>query len=1079
MLLIGLGLTAATGVVSAADSPLWLRNSSISPDGKQIAFTYKGDIFVVPVSGGRAVQLTTNQAYDTNPMWSPDSKEIAFQSTRTTGGYDIYVIPAVGGTSRRITTASASESLRAWMNDSTLLFSSRQIGSPVTVINPAVNQLYTVNAKHPGRPKLYANINAMSADFDRNGKMVYEDKKGYENDFRKHERSSGTNDIWIKDGAKYTKLTDFNGHDKNPNWTASGDIVYVCEQDGTLNVWSMKGDGSGKTQLTRFTEHPVRSLSVADNGTMAFSWNGELYTLVSGAEPRKVNVQIISDDYNADHQKRLLTSGATYGTLSPDGEEVAFVVRGDVYVTSVKYKTTRQITDTPGQERYVSWSADGKSLVYDGERDGQWKLYIAKNEDPASKGFAYSKKVGETLLYAPADGKPAQQPSYSPDGKKIAFLEDRQEIRVIDPKTKAVHTALDRKYNYSYSDGDVEFSWSPDSNWLLTSYIGIGGWNNTDVALVKEDGSEVVDLTESGYSDANSRWAMKGRAICYETGRYGMKSHGSWGNQWDVVIMMLNGDAWDEFNRTEEEAELDKDQEKEKKDDADSKDKKDKKDKKGKKDKKDKKDKKGKDSVKPLEFDLENRAYRTKRLTGLSGALGDYWLSDDGSKLYYTMRNADGKTNLMERDVREGETKILVPGISGGIEADKKGEKLLMVSRKGMYLVKLSDGSKEEIEFEAPYNNTPSKEREYIYRHMLSQVNDKFYDKNLHGVDWKKYGEAYARFLPHINNNYDFADLLSEILGELNASHTGGSYRPSGAKWDTGNLGAYFDDNYDGAGLKINEVLKRGPLSAKKYNVKPGDVITAIDGVTIEPEADYFPLLEGKADRNVMLSMKRVNGKNDTIMVKPVDYIRDLQYERWVERNEHIVDSVSGGRIGYVHIEGMDSESFSNVYSKLLGKYRNREAVVVDTRWNGGGWLHNDVALLLSGKKYVDYSPRGQYVGSDPFSQWTKPSVMLVNESNYSDAHGTPYTYQTLKIGDIVGAPIPGTMTAVWWETQVDPTIVFGIPQVTSLDINGKPLENKQLNPEVIIYNNPGDVERGHDAQLEGAVRHLLDKLKK
>ena len=269
------------------------------------------------------------------------------------------------------------------------------------------------------------------------------------------------------------------------------------------------------------------------------------------------------------------------------------------------------------------------------------------------------------------------------------------------------------------------------------------------------------------------------------------------------------------------------------------------------------------------------------------------------------------------------------------------------------------------------------------------------------------------------------------------------------------------------------------PLSAKKYNVKPGDIITAIDGVTIEPGADYFPLLEGKEDRNVMLAMKRVNGKSDTIMVKPVDYIRDLQYERWVERNEHIVDSVSGGRIGYVHIEGMDSESFSNVYSKLLGKYRNREAVVVDTRWNGGGWLHNDVALLLSGKKYVDYSPRGQYVGSDPFSQWTKPSVMLVNESNYSDAHGTPYTYQTLKIGDIVGAPIPGTMTAVWWETQIDPSIVFGIPQVTSLDINGKPLENKQLNPEVIIYNNPGDVEHGHDAQLEGAVRHLLEKLDK
>ena len=147
---------------------------------------------------------------------------------------------------------------------------------------------------------------------------------------------------------------------------------------------------------------------------------------------------------------------------------------------------------------------------------------------------------------------------------------------------------------------------------------------------------------------------------------------------------------------------------------------------------------------------------------------------------------------------------------------------------------------------------------------------------------------------------------------------------------------------------------------------------------------------------------------------------------------------------------------------------------MVDTRWNGGGWLHNDIAILLSGKKYVDYSPRGQYVGSDPFSQWTKPSVMLTNEANYSDAHGTPYTYKTLKIGKLVGAPVPGTMTAVWWEQQIDPTIVFGIPQVTSLDVNGKPLENQQLNPDIEVYNNPGEELNGIDRQLEAAVKALL-----
>ena len=175
----------------------------------------------------------------------------------------------------------------------------------------------------------------------------------------------------------------------------------------------------------------------------------------------------------------------------------------------------------------------------------------------------------------------------------------------------------------------------------------------------------------------------------------------------------------------------------------------------------------------------------------------------------------------------------------------------------------------------------------------------------------------------------------------------------------------------------------------------------------------------------------------------------------------------------------MDSPSFRTIYDRLLGKYRNCDAVVVDTRFNGGGWLHNDVAQLLSGKEYVRFTPRGQYIGSEPFSQWTKPSVMLVNEANYSDAYGTPYTYQALKIGDLVGAPVPGTMTAVWWETQIDPTIVFGIPQVTSLDMKGEALENKQLIPEVIIYNTPADIVSGNDAQLRGAVEVLLKKTQK
>lgn len=793
-----------------------------------------------------------------------------------------------------------------------------------------------------------------------------------------------------------------------------------------------------------------------------------------GSEPQKLAVEIIADQYDGDRVKYFTDRGATTMAVSPSGNELAFVIRGDVYVTDAKYKTTKRITDTPAQERYVSFSKDGRTLVYDSDRDGYWQLFTATIKNPDEKQFAYATEIVEEPLYKCATA--AQQPVFSPDGNKIAFLEDRTEIRVIDPKTKKVNTALDGKYNYSYTDGDVSFSWSPDSKWLLADYIGIGGWNNTDIALVKADGSEVIDLTESGYSDGNAKWVLGGKAITYHTGKYGMKSQGSWGNQGDILMMALDGEAWDNFNATEEEIALMEKAEKEKKEKEEKAKEGNKKDKKkGKKD--DKKDDKSKD----LTFDLANRKHRMARLTGSSAFVGDYFMNPKGTKFYYVARATEGGYNLMERDLKKGDTKVLIKGVSGGIETDAKGENIFLITGSGLKKIDLAKGSTENIEFEAPYDRKPSLEREYIFDHMVRQVNDKFYDKNIHGIDWTGYGEHYRQFLPYINNNEDFSILMSEILGELNASHTGSGHRADGASLQTAELGAFFDPAYEGDGLKVTEVLPRGPLAARKVNVKPGDIIMSVDGKKIEAGKDYYPLLEGKAGKKTRLEIRRADGKTDFAEIKPMQkwYLSDHLYKRWVEHNQAVVDSLSGGKIGYVHVEGMDGSSYQTVYDQLLGKYRNCDAVIVDTRFNGGGWLHNDIALLLGGKEYVRFMPRGKYIGSEPFSQWTKPSVMLVNESNYSDAHGTPFVYQTLGIGDVVGAPIPGTMTAVWWETQIDPSLYFGIPQVTSVDMQGNVLENHQLNPDVLIYNNPADELSGNDAQLAGAVKHLLSKTAK
>lgn len=1070
-------LTAAMAMVCAASqaasdgAPLWLRNTAISPDGNTIAFTFRGDIYTVPYTGGQATRLTTVDAYDSSPVWSPDGKQIAFSSNRN-GSTDIFIVDANGGQPRRLTTHSGSETPLAFAGDK-IIFTGNIMPSQKAINGYVFPQLYTVPVSG-GRPELLLSLPAISLSVDNNGRILYTDKKGYEDKFRKHEQSSGTSDVWLVEGALsgkpvFRQLTHTPYHSVNPQWGGGNSFYYVSEADSTLNVYAASLDGTTPRQLTHFTKHPVRTLSVAQNGNMAFSQNGEIYTMTAGSEPVKLPVTIVADN-GEQTEKPVAYTRTSRMALAPAGDEVALVVRGDIFTTPADYSTTRRITATPGQERTVSFSPDGRFMVYDSERDGRWQLYKAEigKKDPS---FTYAETITETPLNT-GEGD-AFQPVISPDGKKVAFLRNRTTLCVLDLQSGKTTVVMPGQYAYSYTDGDLSYSWHPDSEWILfNGYIGKGGWNNSDVAAISADGKEIVNLTESGYSDGNARWTPDGRGVLYESDRNGYRSHGSWGSQTDVFVMWLDPDAYEKFNRSKEDIALDETMEKMAKKEAKANDKKDSKGK-GKKAKAE-----AKKEAKKAPLDFANRHDRRQLLTPNSSSLGDFWLNPKGDKLYY-VTSFDDDGDLWVMDLKEQKPKMLKKGWGyGRLLPDSASKKLYTVANGAIKSYNLGSGDVKSIDFRAKSSLNAPAEREYMFDHMKSLVQNKFYDKNIHGIDWNGYTEEYGRFLPYINNRYDFAELLSEVLGELNASHTGGrAYGSSSPLTATAYLGAFFDPEYRGDGLRISEVIARGPLFNKK-EIVPGTIITAIDGQPVKAGEDYFPLLAGKAGSKTRLSVTLPSGEQKTITVKPISQGANnaLLRDRWVARNQAIVDSLSGGRIGYVSIQGMDSPSFREVYEQALGKYRNCDALIVDTRYNGGGWLHNDVALLLSGKKYVDYSPRGQYIGSDPFSQWTKPSVMLINECNYSDAHGTPYTYKTLGIGKLVGAPVPGTMTAVWWETQVDPSIIFGVPQVTSLDRNGKPLENQQLNPDILIYNQPADVLNGIDAQLAAAVKALLQK---
>ena len=1081
-------LLFSTANTKAQDTPLWMRYCAISPDGSQIAFSYKGDIYKVAADGGRAIQLTTHPKQDTRPIWSPDGKNIVFASDRE-GSFDIYLMSSEGGYPTRLTTHSSNEFPVTFRNSEQILYTTNIIPDAEDGEFPSAQfpQVYQISASG-GRPSLFSSLTMEDISFDPSGtKILYHDKKGYEDPWRKHHQSSITRDIWLYDttNKSYNKQTTFRGEDRNAVWTANGNaFYYLSEQNGSFNVYKRDINSSAQTQITNFKNNPVRFLTSSKQGRLCFAYDGEIYTAKEGQEPQKVKIQIVTDNQENKLQNINFSTGAKEMAVSPDGKEVAFIIRGDIFVASVEYGTTRRITNTPEQERNVSFSPDGRSVLYAAERNGLWNIYqtsLTRKEDNA---FVYAQEFKEEQLTNSA--LTSFQPLYSPDGKEIAYLENRTALRVLNLKSKAVRTVLEGKFNYSYSDGDQWFRWSPDSKWILSEYIGIGGWNSTDVALVKADGSgELTNLTESGYTDAQARFVQDGKAMIWFSDRAGYRSHGSWGAYMDAYIMFFDRAAYDKFQMSKEELALLEDAEKkDKKKEDTEKDKKENKKDKANKDKKDSDSKDTKDKkkeVKPLKFELENRRDQVIRLTPNSSSLSDALLNKKGDKLYYLTR-FEKDYDLWVYDLKDKSSKILVKSAgSGELNTDSDEKNILLLAGGQLKKIDIAKGTITLIKINAQFDYQPEEERAYIFNHVWKQIQDKFYVTDLHGVDWNNYKTVYSRFLPHINNNYDFTEMLSEMLGELNGSHTGARYFAKGSSMPTASLGAFFDNEYNGEGIRIKEIINQGPLTIANTKIAVGTIILKIDGKAIEKGQDYYPLLAGKAGQKVLLTFKPSGSDKETQeWIKPISYAEqnNLLYKRWIEQRRLMVDKLSNGRIGYVHIRGMNSDSFREVYSELLGRCRNKEAVIIDTRHNGGGWLHDDLVTLLSGKEYQQFEPRGQYIGSDPYNKWTKPSAVLVCEDNYSNAHGFPWLYKELKIGNLIGTPVPGTMTAVWWETQIDPSIVFGVPEVAVKDMRGQYLENQELQPDIEIYNDPASVLKGKDLQLEKAVEALLQKKK-
>lgn len=1063
-----------SGVSMAQTTPNWMRYSSISPDGKTIAFTYMGDIYSVPASGGEAKQLTAHEAHDYMPVWSNDGKTIAFASDRY-GNFDIFTMNAHGGEATRLTFHSNDESPYTFTHDGKhILFGAVRQDLAEHRQYPTASQpeLYKVPVQG-GRVDQVLTVPAEYVQVSKDGsKLIYHDKKGGENEFRKHHTSSIARDIWLYDVSKgtHTMLTSFEGEDRQPIFSSDEKwLYYLSEESGSFNVHKLSiANPANNEQLTSFKDFPVRFLSMG-NGVLSFGYNGELYTMKEGEQPKKVNVNITRLVKSNADKVITINGGVREMDVSPDGKQIAFIARGEVFVTSADGSFTKRITNTPEQERFVKFTADGKSVVYASERDGKWSIYSTSKVRDEEPFFYASTLLKEEALVS--NNEDNYLPEFSPDGKKLAFIAGRRTLRVMDLDSKKTIDLLIPEDLFHMRDGDQYFTWSPDSKWLLVDW-GVT-LSNSDVLLLAADGSKRVNLNESGYYDSSPKWVNGGKQMLWFTNRDGLRSFATSGRgERDVYSLFFTQEAFDKFNMSKEEYELMQEIEKASKKDED------KDDKDAKKDDKDKK----KEEVKPLTFDWDGIVERKKRLTIHSSSLGDAVLSKDGDKLYYLASFEKGM-NLWETDLRTKETKMTVSlnASFGSLMWDQKQENLYLLSGGRISKIDLAKGSSKGISIAGEMEYDAVKEREHMFDHVYIRTKNIFYEPTFHGNDWDKLYTEYKKYLPSISNSYEFTEMLSEMLGELNVSHSGARYSGGIDNGDaTAALGIFFDYAHKGDGIKITEVIKGGPLDKAKFDIKPGMIIEKIDGEIVSPDKDIASFLNRKANTFVLLEIVNANKNNrQQITVKPISLREEssLLYDRFVRINAEEVDKLSKGQLGYVHIPGMGDGPYRSIYEDMMGKYADRKGVIVDTRFNGGGDLVADLAMFFTGVPFLTYATEARVVGGEPTSRYTKPTLAMFNESNYSDGHCFAQGYTDLEIGKTVGMPVPGTCSFAGWETLVSGGR-WGVVPVSVKNMAGEWMENNQTEPQFKVKNMPAVIAKGRDQQLEKAVEELLKDVK-
>ncbi len=1061
-------LLAAIQLSYGSDDKPFVRYPALNPDGSQLAFSFQGDIWKVPIGGGNAVRLTIHQAYESMPKWCPDGKNIAFSSDRY-GNDDIFVMPSSGGTPKRLTYHSAPDIMGNWVPGGKILFETRRVYDQIEWDH----EIYEVSERGGTPVRKLDALGYMPAESPDGRFIAF--VKGACRIEREAYRGPANKEIWLFDtkSGKYTKLTDFDGNDIYPDWGDARTIYYISSQSGKYNIFRMKIDDNGaKTgstdQITSFTDDGVRYFDVSGDGnTLAMEKGTDIYTMkTSGGEPARVNINV-SDDYRFDPVVyKNYSDQADEFDVSPNGKYTAFVVRGEIFVKENDKEKSRTVnlTENPYRDENPVWLSD-TTLVFISDREGQFDLYLLRSSDKKESNLFKSLKHEAVRL---TDTKEEEaNPVISPDGKKISYLKGRGVLITADINADGKLTNEKELLNgWATPTG---MAWSPDSKWLAYSLPDLD-FNDEIYIQAADNSGKPVNVSMHPRSDNSPAWSPDGSKL-------GFISNRNNGDD-DLWFVWLTKSDWEKTKQDWDES-GDETPEKPAKKDKDS------------------------TKVKPVKIDFDKIYERLSQVTALPGNESDIRISNDGKTFYFVTNRNSNQTYNADMDlysINWDGTKMKALTSGGkkpyGVVLDKAGKNLFFMQPKGkLYQYDLKTNKEEGLPFSASLKIDYTKERKQIFEEAWRTLRDGFYDPNFHGQNWAELKKEYEDKTLKASTERDFRAMFNFMLGQLNASHMGlyGSDRSETQDEKTGQLGVEVEPKDDG--VLIKRVVLNSPADKETSKLKAGETIISVDGEPVTLKDNFYSFLINKNDKRVILEVKDEKSSTREVVIRPAASLRTELYDEWVEQHRKLTDKYSNGRLGYIHIQGMNWPSFERFERELTASGLGKEGLVIDVRFNGGGWTTDYLMTVLTYKQHAYTIPRGAASNLDkqqknfvnyypfgerlPFAAWTKPSVAMCNSYSYSNAEIFSHAYKTLNIGKLVGEPTFGAVISTGGKRLLDGSFVRLPSRGWYVKATEKGMENGPAVPDLIVYNKPNWKANGDDAQLKAAVDELLKQIGK